>query len=164
MSHQESVGVYGLTVGVVKAEIDPFRFKCDDAPDEEIAEPLVEDTLKVECHISNQTNFMQRGIKEVGRTALECLHSVVDRDRQDLDQKVTKNSPSLQRDATYSQTSRLDRLPTYLTVHMVRFAWKADISKKVKIMVRGPHPTGEHKINFSGFSSGKSSSRRNTMR
>jgi ubiquitin carboxyl-terminal hydrolase 14 len=52
-----------------------------------------------------------------------------------LDQKIEKNSPSLGRSAIYSQKSRLTRLPTYLTVHMVRFAWRADIGKKAKIMV-----------------------------
>lgn len=55
---------------------------------------------------------------------------------QALDQKVTKRSQTLDRDAVYSHHSRLSRLPTYLTIHMVRFAWRADISKKAKIMVR----------------------------
>lgn len=55
--------------------------------------------------------------------------------KQSLDTKVEKNSPSLGRQALYSQKSRLSRLPTYLTIHMVRFAWRADIGKKAKIMV-----------------------------
>lgn len=63
------------------------------------------------------------------------FHFIVDHDLQALDQKVTKHSPTLGRDATYSQKSRLERLPTYLTVHMVRFAWREDIGKKVKILV-----------------------------
>lgn len=54
---------------------------------------------------------------------------------QALDQKVEKRSPTLNRDAVYTQHSRLERLPTYLTVHMVRFAWRRDIAKKAKIMV-----------------------------
>lgn len=54
---------------------------------------------------------------------------------QSLDQKVEKNSPSLGRQAIYSQKSRMTRLPSYLTVHMVRFAWRQDIGKKTKIMV-----------------------------
>jgi hypothetical protein len=52
-----------------------------------------------------------------------------------LDQKLEKRSPSLGREAVYTQRSRLTRLPTYLTVHMVRFAWRRDINKKAKIMV-----------------------------
>ena len=55
-----------------------------------------------------------------------------------LDQKLDKRSPSLGRDAVYTQRSRLTRLPTYLTIHMVRFAWRRDINKKAKIMVCVP--------------------------
>ncbi|KAF5372026.1 hypothetical protein D9615_008092 [Tricholomella constricta] len=36
--------------------------------------------------------------------------------------------------AVYTQKSRLTRLPGYLVVHMVRFAWRQDIQKKAKIM------------------------------
>lgn len=54
---------------------------------------------------------------------------------QSLDQKIEKDSPSLGRSAVYTQTSRLARLPSYLAVHMVRFAWRRDINKKAKIMV-----------------------------
>ena len=52
-----------------------------------------------------------------------------------LDQKIEKFSPTLNRQAVYTQKSRLSRIPTNLTVHMVRFAWKRDIGKKAKIMV-----------------------------
>lgn len=55
---------------------------------------------------------------------------------QALNSQLEKNSLSLGRQAIYSQTSRLSRLPSYLTVHMVRFAWRRDIGKKAKIMVR----------------------------
>ncbi|KAF8174908.1 ubiquitin carboxyl-terminal hydrolase 6 [Pholiota molesta] len=92
---------------------------CDDNP-EEPASVSSEQVLKIECNISITTNFMLSGI----------LSS--------LDTKVEKNSPSLGRQALYSQKSRLSRLPTYLTVHMVRFAWRADIGKKAKIMVQVP--------------------------
>ncbi|KAF9235909.1 hypothetical protein BU15DRAFT_77515 [Melanogaster broomeanus] len=51
-----------------------------------------------------------------------------------LNSQLEKNSPSLGREAVYSQTSRLSRLPGYLTVHMVRFAWRRDVGKKAKIM------------------------------
>ncbi|KAL4065479.1 hypothetical protein V8B97DRAFT_2010451 [Scleroderma yunnanense] len=91
------------------------ELKCDEAEDEP-STVSVERVLKVECNISNTTNFMQSGITDA------------------LNQKVEKNSPSLGRDAIYSQTSRMSRLPSYLTVHMVRFEWRRDIGKKVKIM------------------------------
>ncbi|KAF9481605.1 ubiquitin carboxyl-terminal hydrolase 6 [Pholiota conissans] len=93
--------------------------------DESTVEPpsvSTEHVLKIECNILMTTNFMLSGIMN------------------SLDTKVEKNSPSLGRQAVYSQKSRLTRLPTYLTVHMVRFAWRADIGKKAKIMRKVKFP------------------------
>ncbi|KAG2117108.1 uncharacterized protein F5147DRAFT_750863 [Suillus discolor] len=91
------------------------ELKCDEAP-EEPSTVTIEKVLKVECNISATTNYMHTGIKDA------------------LNSQLDKNSPSLGRQAVYSQTSRLSRLPSYLTVHMVRFAWRRDIGKKAKIM------------------------------
>jgi ubiquitin carboxyl-terminal hydrolase 14 len=91
------------------------ELKCDEAP-EEPSTVTIEKVLKIECNISATTNYMHTGIKDAMSSQLE------------------KNSPSLGRQAVYSQTSRLSRLPSYLTVHMVRFAWRRDIGKKAKIM------------------------------
>ncbi|KAI0673157.1 cysteine proteinase [Trametes maxima] len=96
--------------------------KCDEAADEPES-VASEKVLKVACNISNAVNYMQQGILEA------------------LDGKIEKQSPSLGREAVYSSTSRLSRLPSYLTVHMVRFAWKRDIGKKAKIMRRVKFPT-----------------------
>ena len=57
-----------------------------------------------------------------------------------LDEKLEKISPTLGRNAVYTAHSRLARLPQYLTVHMVRFAWRNDIGKKAKIMRRVKFP------------------------
>jgi len=97
------------------------ELRCDEAP-EETPTISTESVLKIECNISIQTSFMQNGIKDA------------------LDQKVSKRSPTLDREATYTQHSRLERLPTYLTVHMVRFAWRRDIGKKAKIMRKVKFP------------------------
>ncbi|CDO68739.1 hypothetical protein BN946_scf184989.g5 [Trametes cinnabarina] len=96
--------------------------KCDEAP-EEPESVSYEKVLKISCNISNAVNYMQQGIMEA------------------LDGKIEKQSPSLGREAVYTSTSRMSRLPTYLTVHMVRFAWKRDIGKKAKIMRRVKFPT-----------------------
>ncbi|KAI0830316.1 cysteine proteinase [Trametes gibbosa] len=96
--------------------------RCDEAPEEPEALSF-EKVLKVSCNISNAVNYMQQGIMEA------------------LDGKIEKQSPSLGREAVYSSTSRMSRLPSYLTVHMVRFAWKRDIGKKAKIMRRVKFPT-----------------------
>ncbi|KIM61831.1 hypothetical protein SCLCIDRAFT_1178973 [Scleroderma citrinum Foug A] len=97
-------------VGEMRREL-----KCDEAQDEPPT-VSVERVLKIECNISGTTNFMHTGIMDA------------------LNQKVEKNSPSLRRDAIYTQTSRMSRLPSYLTVHMVRFAWRRDVERKAKIM------------------------------
>jgi len=109
------------------------RLKCDEAPEEE---PIVsrEPFLKVECNIVQGTNYMESSIKEA---CLLLSTSVSSNDPylQNLDQKIEKDSVSLGRSAVYSQKSRISRLPSTLLVHMVRFYWRRDISKKAKIMV-----------------------------
>lgn len=109
------------------------RLKCDEAP-EEPSTVTVERVLKVECNITISTNYMHTGIMDV---SLSPRHDSRQSDPrpQSLNSKLTKNSSSLGRDAIYTQTSRLSRLPSYLTLHMVRFAWRRDIGKKAKIMV-----------------------------
>jgi ubiquitin carboxyl-terminal hydrolase 14 len=128
--------------------------KCDEAP-EEPATVSTENVLKVGCHISMQTNFMHSGIKEVSGAFGLAFISFPNHDLQALDQKVTKRSPTLDRDAVYSHRSRLERLPTYLTVHMVRFAWREDIGKKAKIMVRKHRSRCAYNVDLLYFSSVK---------
>ncbi|KAF8900164.1 hypothetical protein CPB84DRAFT_1779499 [Gymnopilus junonius] len=94
---------------------------CDEAS-EEPATVSSEQVLKIDCNISINTNFMLSGITN------------------SMDTKLEKTSPSLGRQAIYSQKSRMSRLPTYLTVHMVRFYWREDIQKKAKIMRRVKFP------------------------
>jgi ubiquitin carboxyl-terminal hydrolase 14 len=98
------------------------ELSCDEASEEPVT-ITTEQVLKVECNISINTNFMLSGIMSA------------------LDTKVEKNSPSLGRQAIYSQKSRLSRLPSYLTVHMVRFSWREDIAKKAKIMRKIKFPS-----------------------
>ncbi|GAA5962266.1 hypothetical protein JCM8115_004272 [Rhodotorula mucilaginosa] len=95
--------------------------KSTEAPDEE---PTVskEKFLELKCNISMSTNYMMQGIAE------------------SLEQDIEKNSPSLGRQAVYHETTRVSRLPSYLTVNMVRFYWRRDINKKTKIMRRVKFP------------------------
>lgn len=97
------------------------RMRCEESPDEE---PTIsyDPFLKLECNITSTTNFLHTGIMEA------------------LDQEIEKTSPSLGRQAKYIQSSRISRLPSNLTVHMVRFAWKREIGKKAKIMRRVAFP------------------------
>ena len=78
--------------------------------------------LKLDCHIKGTTNHLRDGILA------------------GLEENIDKFSPSLDRDAMYTKTSRISRLPKYLTVHFVRFFWKREIRKKAKIMRKVTFP------------------------
>ncbi|GAA5840585.1 hypothetical protein JCM11251_007620 [Rhodosporidiobolus azoricus] len=95
--------------------------KSDEAPNEE---PTVskEKFLEVKCNISSATNYMMQGIAE------------------SMEQDVEKNSLSLGRQAVYKETTRISRLPSYLTVNLVRFYWRREIGKKTKIMRKVKFP------------------------
>lgn len=86
--------------------------------------------LKLDCHIENQTSHLRDGLLK------------------GLEEKVEKNSPTLGRDAVYTKTSRISRLPKYLTVHFVRFFWKKDIKKKAKIMKKVTFPSELDVVEF----------------
>ncbi|KAE8209628.1 hypothetical protein CF327_g6414 [Tilletia walkeri] len=76
----------------------------------------------LQCNISGTTNEMTSGILDT------------------LTQSIEKESSSLGRSAVYSEESRIDRLPSYLTTHFVRFFWRRDINKKTKIMRKVKFP------------------------
>ncbi|KAL8661987.1 MAG: hypothetical protein Q9202_005113 [Teloschistes flavicans] len=99
--------------------------ECDEAEAKEGGEESVqgEDVfLKLDCHISKDTNHLRDGILA------------------GLEEKIEKKSPVLDRDAMYTKRSRIARLPKYLTVHFVRFFWKREVQKKAKIMRKVSFP------------------------
>jgi ubiquitin carboxyl-terminal hydrolase 14 len=100
--------------------------ECDDPAAREGGEQPTsakEPFLKLNCHIDNQTAHLRDGLVN------------------GLSEKIEKKSEVLGRDAMYTKTSKISRLPKYLTVHFVRFFWKRDVQKKAKIMrkVTFPH-------------------------
>ncbi|KAJ6578830.1 hypothetical protein DFH09DRAFT_1030701 [Mycena vulgaris] len=95
--------------------------KCNDA--DEAPSTSTENVLKITCNIDSTVNYMASGIQK------------------SLSQAVVKRSPTLGRDANYTQESRMTRLPSYLFVHMARFSWRADINKKAKIMRKVKFPS-----------------------
>ncbi|KAJ7161017.1 hypothetical protein C8R46DRAFT_1038198 [Mycena filopes] len=100
------------------------RLKCDDvAAADEPKSTSTENVLKITCNIDSTVNYMASGIQK------------------SLSQPVIKRSPTLGRDANYTQESRMTRLPSYLFVHMARFSWRADINKKAKIMRKVKFPS-----------------------
>ena len=120
-SHQEISFIDRYLAGRFESVME-----CDEGEAKEKGEQPVEsqDTFfKLDCHISKETNHLRDGVVEA------------------LSEKIEKNSPSLGRNAMYTKTSRIARLPKYLPVHFVRFHWRRDINKKTKILrkVTFPH-------------------------
>ncbi|KAK3695591.1 hypothetical protein B0T22DRAFT_534412 [Podospora appendiculata] len=100
--------------------------QCDDPAAKELGEEPTSSKdafLKLNCHIDGHTNHLRDGIIN------------------GLTEKIEKKSELLDRDTTYTKTSKISRLPKYLTVHFVRFFWKREVQKKAKIMrkVTFPH-------------------------
>ena len=98
---------------------------CDEPGAKEAGEETIESEdvfLKLDCHISAQTNHLRDGILAA------------------LEEKIERKSPVLDRDAIYTKISRVSRFPKYLTVHFVRFFWKREAQKKAKIMRRVTFP------------------------
>ncbi|KAL9108887.1 MAG: hypothetical protein Q9227_006418 [Pyrenula ochraceoflavens] len=98
------------------------KLVSDEASDSEEPVMSAEDFVKLNCHIGKETNHLRDGIKE------------------GLTEEIEKHSESLGRNATYTKTSSIDRLPKYLTVHFVRFFWKREAQKKAKIMRKVTFP------------------------
>ena len=107
--------------------------ECDDPAAKEAGDVAVEGTdtfVKLDCHISKDTNHLRDGIFF------------------GLEEKLEKKSAPLDRDAVYTKTSRISRLPKYLTVHFVRFFWKREAQKKAKIMRKVTFPADLDVVEF----------------
>lgn len=96
-------------------------FVCDESTDEP---PVTVKELfhKLNCHIGISTNFMRDGL----------LSS--------LTEKVEKKSEVLKRNAVWTKTSRVSRLPKYLVIHFIRIYWKRGSKKTAKILRRVAFP------------------------
>jgi ubiquitin carboxyl-terminal hydrolase 14 len=62
--------------------------------------------LRLVCIINDKVSHLETGLKLF------------------MEDEITKQSPSLGRDAIYHRTRRISRLPKYLTVQLNRFFWK----------------------------------------
>nr|QBH73742.1 hypothetical protein [Franklinothrips vespiformis] len=91
------------------------ELKCTEAPDEEPTR-FQEDFLQLSCFISQDVRYMLSGL------------------RSKLQEQLTKNSPTLERDAVYTKTSKISRLPAYLTIQFVRFFYKEKEAVNAKIL------------------------------
>ncbi|KAH7398698.1 hypothetical protein DE146DRAFT_613268 [Phaeosphaeria sp. MPI-PUGE-AT-0046c] len=99
--------------------------ECDEpAAKEGGEEPVFSEDLflKLNCHINVETNHLRDGLAA------------------GLKEQIEKRSEVLGRNAVYTKTSRIARLPKHLPVHFVRFDWRKDTNKKAKIMRKVSFP------------------------
>lgn len=107
--------------------------ECDDPAAKEAGEEPVKsgDTFfKLNCHINAETNHLRDGLAA------------------GLKEQIEKRSPVLERDAMYTKTSRISRLPKYLPVHFMRFDWRRTTNKKAKIMRKVTFPQELDVVDF----------------
>ena len=91
------------------------QMKCDEAA-EEATTTQSESFLQLSCFISQDVKYLQTGLK------------------LRLEEKLTKLSSSLARDALYTKTSRITRLPSYLCINLVRFFYKEKEKVSAKVL------------------------------
>lgn len=88
---------------------------CDEAPEEAVTKSK-EQFLQLSCFISTDVRYMHSGLKSK------------------MQEQITKKSLSLDRDAVYTKTSKISRLPAYLTIQFVRFYYKEKESINAKVL------------------------------
>lgn len=91
------------------------EMKCDEAPEEAVTKSE-ENFLQLSCFISQDVRYMQAGLTSR------------------MKETITKFSPTLARDASYTKTSRISRLPAYLTIQFVRFHYKGNVQTNAKLL------------------------------
>ncbi|KAH8376986.1 hypothetical protein KR093_002549, partial [Drosophila rubida] len=91
------------------------KMTSDEAPDEP-ATISSENFLQLSCFISMEVKYMQSGLKSK------------------MKEQLVKNSESLGRDAHYTRTYLVSRLPAYLTVQFVRFQYKGKEGINAKVL------------------------------
>lgn len=89
--------------------------KCIESEDEPLKSSQ-ENFLQLSCFISTDVKFLHGGLKSR------------------MQETITKLSPTLNRDAQYLKTSKISRLPAYLTVQFVRFFYKEKEAVNAKIL------------------------------
>ncbi|XP_077284075.1 ubiquitin specific protease 14 [Arctopsyche grandis] len=108
--------------GTNKTVIDQYfggkldvEMKCAESEDEPISNSD-ESFLQLSCFISQDVKYLQSGLKSK------------------MQEQITKMSSVLERDAVFTKTSKLSRLPAYLTVQFVRFYYKEKEAINAKIL------------------------------
>ncbi|CAK9829309.1 Ubiquitin carboxyl-terminal hydrolase 14 [Anthophora retusa] len=91
------------------------ELKCVESEDEPPTKGK-EEFLQLSCFILAEVKYMHSGL------------------RNKMQEQITKMSPTLGRDAIYTKTSKISRLPAYLTIQFVRFYYKEKEAINAKIL------------------------------
>uniref|UniRef100_A0A7N8WKD9 Ubiquitin carboxyl-terminal hydrolase n=1 Tax=Mastacembelus armatus TaxID=205130 RepID=A0A7N8WKD9_9TELE len=107
--------------------------KCTESEDEEPIKGK-ESQLQLSCFINQEVKYLATGL------------------RLRLQEEITKMSTSLGRNALYIKSSKLSRLPAYLTVQMVRFFYKEKESVNAKVLKLFEKPDTAKEVKYEPFS------------
>jgi ubiquitin carboxyl-terminal hydrolase 14 len=91
-------------------------FKCMES-EEEASTKSKESFLQLSCYISQDTKYLQLGLQNRFKPEV-----------------VAKRSQSLERNANFTRTSLITRLPAYMTIQFVRFHYKEKERINAKIL------------------------------
>ncbi|XP_017776545.1 PREDICTED: ubiquitin carboxyl-terminal hydrolase 14 isoform X2 [Nicrophorus vespilloides] len=91
------------------------ELKCVESEDEPVSQSK-EQFLQLSCFISQDVRYMHSGL------------------RSKMQEQITKMAQSLNRDAVFTKSSKISRLPAYLTVQFVRFYFKEKEAINAKIL------------------------------
>jgi len=91
-------------------------FKCAEEGAEEAPTHTRESMRRLACHLKQGCAHLYNAIE------------------LSLEETVDKRSQTLGREAQYTKSSKISRLPPYLPVQFVRFAWRADSQKRCKVL------------------------------
>lgn len=97
------------------------ELKCDESEEEPVSK-FEESFLQLSCFISQDVKYMHSGLLSK------------------LQEKITKHSEILNRDSVFTKTSRISRLPAYLTIQFVRFYYKEKEAVNAKILKEVKYP------------------------
>uniref|UniRef100_A0A669CAM1 Ubiquitin carboxyl-terminal hydrolase n=1 Tax=Oreochromis niloticus TaxID=8128 RepID=A0A669CAM1_ORENI len=107
--------------------------KCTESEEEEPIKGK-ESQLQLSCFINQEVKYLATGL------------------RLRLQEEITKMSPTLNRNALYIKSSKLSRLPAYLTVQMVRFFYKEKESVNAKVLKLMKKAEAAKEVKYEPFS------------
>uniref|UniRef100_A0A672ZUX4 Ubiquitin carboxyl-terminal hydrolase n=1 Tax=Sphaeramia orbicularis TaxID=375764 RepID=A0A672ZUX4_9TELE len=110
-----------------------FSMKCTESEEEEPIKGK-ESQLQLSCFINQEVKYLATGL------------------RLRLQEEITKMSPTLERNALYIKSSKLSRLPAYLTVQMVRFFYKEKESVNAKVLKLSKKSDKAKEVKYEPFS------------